>query len=113
MPLFPKYEDLTGAVDGIFRLQEIYHIPARAIADGKLSVNYPHARMKTEDCFQVGLIAYHENDFERAKEWMIEGLQKYRTTIYSSYLSKKVLQEFIAWCEYEVRAFETIFSSRF
>ena len=58
--------------------------------------------METEDCFQVGLIAYHDKDFERAKEWMVEGLRKFQPTIYSGYLSRKVLQEFVAWCEYEV-----------
>jgi hypothetical protein len=58
--------------------------------------------METEDCFQVGLIAYHDKDFERAKEWMVEGLRKFQPTIYSGYLSRKILQEFVAWCEYEV-----------
>ena len=100
-PLFPKHTDLIGAVAGLFRLQEIYHLQARDIADGKLSKNFPHATMGTEDCFQVGLIAYHDKDFERAKEWMNEGLRKFQPTIYSGYLSKKVLQEFVAWCEYE------------
>ena len=101
--LFPEYEDLVGAVEGLFRIQEIYHLPARDIVDGNLSPNYPRATMETEDCFQVGLIAYHDKDFERAKEWMKEGLRKYQPNIYSAYLSRRVLQEFIAWCEYEVR----------
>ena len=101
-PLFPEYTDLVGAVTGLFRLQEIYHLQARDIADGNLSKNFPHALMETEDCFQVGLIAYHDKDFERAKEWMNEGLRKFQPTIYSGYLTKKVLQEFVAWCEYEV-----------
>ena len=101
-PLFPQYEDLVGAVEGLFRLQEIYHIPAQDIVDGSLSKNYPNATMKTEDCFQVGLIAYHDKDYERAKEWMLEGLRKYQPTVYSGFLSRKILLEFIAWCEYEV-----------
>lgn len=101
-PLFPQYEDLVGAVEGLFRLQEIYHLPARDIVDGRLSVNYPNATMKTEDCFQVGLIAYHGKDYERAKEWMLEGLRKYQLTVYRGFLSRKILLEFIAWCEYEV-----------
>ena len=112
-PLFPQYEDLVGAVEGLFRLQEVYQLPARDIVDGKLSENFPLATMATEDCFQVGLIAYHDKDFERAKEWMVEGLRKYQTTtIYSGYLSKKVLQEFIAWCEYEVKM-ETYYNQNF
>ncbi|XP_028418603.1 prolyl 4-hydroxylase subunit alpha-1-like isoform X3 [Dendronephthya gigantea] len=101
LPLFPQYEDLVGAVEGIFRLQEIYHLRPQDFAEGNLSSNYPHAKMETEDCFQVGLIAYHDKDYSRAKEWMIEGLRKFQPTIYSSYLTKTVLKEFIAWCEYE------------
>ena len=83
-------------------MQEIYHLQPRDFAEGNLSSNYPQAKMETEDCFQVGLIAYHDKDYSRAKEWMIEGLRKFQPTIYSSYLSKTVLNEFIAWCEYEV-----------
>ena len=102
-PLFPSYEDLTGAVDGLFRLQDVYKLSAQDISDGKLSAHFPNATMETEDCFQVGLIAYHNKDYERSKEWMTEALRKFDPKIYSGYLSRRVLQEYIAWCEYEVR----------
>lgn len=101
-PLFPQHQDLIGAVEAFFRLQEVYLITARQITDGELSVNYPHVIMNTEDCFQVGLVAYQSKDFARTKEWISEALRKYQPGIYSSYLTINLLKEFIAWGEYEV-----------
>lgn len=100
-PLFPKHEDLTGAIEGLFRLQETYKLNAQKIVDGELSRQYPNATMETEDCFQVGLMAYHNKDYERAKEWMNEALKKLDPVVYSGYLTQQLLKEYIAWCEYE------------
>ena len=102
-PLFPSLEDLKGATDGLFRLQDIYELSAQKISDGQLSVKYQSATMKAEDCFQVGLIAYGEMNYDRAKEWMVVALKKLDLKVYTGYLTRRALQEYIAWCEYEVR----------
>ncbi|KAI5643371.1 2OG-Fe(II) oxygenase superfamily domain-containing protein [Phthorimaea operculella] len=82
---YPSEEDVTGVVEGMARLQLMYDLDVKKVANGTLtsySTRNPRfieytTPMTSCDCYELGLIEYHKNDRSRNIAWMKEALKRY------------------------------------
>lgn len=89
---FPDQEDLHGAATGLMRLQDTYNLNTRDMADGILNgVNYD-TKMTAHDCFEIGRIAYFEEDFYHTELWMQEALRRLSDEEHQSMSNVTVLE---------------------
>ncbi|XP_052073259.1 prolyl 4-hydroxylase subunit alpha-1-like [Mytilus californianus] len=96
----PDEEDLTGSVQAILRLQDMYDIPAKEIAEGSIG-GLNTGELSADACFELGRIAYEDGDYYHGFHWMAiakERLEKERnkTTEMSDVL------DYMAWTAHEL-----------
>ncbi|CAC5425469.1 P4HA [Mytilus coruscus] len=96
----PDEEDLTGSVQAILRLQDMYDIPAKEIAEGSIG-GLNTGELSADACFELGRIAYEDGDYYHGFHWMAmakERLEKERnkTTEMSDIL------DYMAWTAHEL-----------
>ncbi|KAK6101570.1 Prolyl 4-hydroxylase subunit alpha-1 [Brugia pahangi] len=74
---YPTEVDLSGAAIGILRLQDTYEMNTKDIADGKiLNSKMRTVALTAGDCFEIGRVAYSENDYYHAILWMQEARER-------------------------------------
>lgn len=81
--VLPSENDLIGAGEAIIRLQKFYKLSTSDLVEGKLpsekksnenrSVN--SVRLNQLECFQLGKIAYSNEDYPTAMEWFYKSLE--------------------------------------
>ncbi|XP_075217847.1 prolyl 4-hydroxylase subunit alpha-1-like isoform X2 [Lycorma delicatula] len=85
---FPTDEDLNGAAAALLRLQVVYKLKTSSIAKGELDGVQYETQLFMEDCFELGIQAYHQNHFYHAMEWMNEALNKYDAEENDTFIKK-------------------------
>ena len=69
----PNREDLKGAIDGLFRVQDTYKLRTEQMAGGRLG-HYSHNEtvptLSSQECFEIGFHAYSQKDFYHSSLWM-------------------------------------------
>ncbi|KAL3876586.1 hypothetical protein ACJMK2_034417 [Sinanodonta woodiana] len=75
----PTYEDLTGTVNALLRLQDTYKLDTTSIARGDLGGS-SSSQLSAEDCFELGRMAYNEEDYYHTLLWMQEALVRVNDT---------------------------------
>ncbi|XP_053384823.1 prolyl 4-hydroxylase subunit alpha-1-like isoform X2 [Mercenaria mercenaria] len=71
----PTYEDLTGAVSALLRLQDTYKLETTELARGNVGgVTSPE--LSAQDCFELGRLSYNNEDYYHTIMWMDEALAK-------------------------------------
>ncbi|XP_057215498.1 prolyl 4-hydroxylase subunit alpha-2 isoform X2 [Triplophysa rosa] len=82
---FPDEEDEKGAAKALMRLQDTYKLDSESFSKGKLpgqvqltGVRYS-ALLTVDDCFDMGKLAYNENDYYHAVLWMQQALKQMDT----------------------------------
>uniref|UniRef100_A0A673M768 Prolyl 4-hydroxylase subunit alpha-1 n=1 Tax=Sinocyclocheilus rhinocerous TaxID=307959 RepID=A0A673M768_9TELE len=102
---FPNDEDQTGAAKALLRLQDTYQLDTQIISSGDLpgvTTGLPFkSTMTTEDCFELGKIAYSEADYYHTELWMAQALKQLdegeessvETVTVLDYLSYSVYQQ--------------------
>jgi hypothetical protein len=101
---FPSDEDVLGCVSAIMRIQEVYQIGARQIADGRLSNKTITPQLNADHCFEIGFAYYRWENFTQAYQWLIEGLKRLEDPFeYKGPLRREDILEFLAWTEYMVK----------
>ncbi|CAB3247916.1 unnamed protein product [Arctia plantaginis] len=74
---YPTMEDVAGAAEALVRLQYVYNLEAKELAEGKLyDIDYS-TPMTACDCYEIGRILYRNNEIFDGLEWMIEAYRKY------------------------------------
>ncbi|XP_075892550.1 prolyl 4-hydroxylase subunit alpha-3 isoform X2 [Nelusetta ayraudi] len=87
----PKLEDLQGAARGLMRLQDVYALQVGSLAKGRFqrvadgkptdvclpTVSIP---LSGDDCFQVGKVAYEQEDYYHSVQWLEESVRLFRGT---------------------------------
>jgi len=69
---FPDNEDMAGAAIALLRLQDTYALPTEKLAKGKIKGVQYSPELTAEDCFQLGKVAYSQNDYYHTVLWMTE-----------------------------------------
>jgi len=73
---FPTGEDLTGAAAGLMRLQDTYKLDTKSMAKGEFGGVKVAAEMNTQDCYDLGRVAYNKEDYYHTVLWMEEAYRK-------------------------------------
>ncbi|XP_067280830.1 prolyl 4-hydroxylase subunit alpha-2 isoform X4 [Pseudorasbora parva] len=73
---FPDEEDEKGAAKALMRLQDTYKLDSESFSKGKLPGVRYNALLTVDDCFDMGKLAYNENDYYHAVLWMQQALRQ-------------------------------------
>ncbi|NXU95479.1 P4HA3 hydroxylase, partial [Xiphorhynchus elegans] len=84
----PGAEDLHGAAQALMRLQDVYALSVKALANGifqgsgasHLPLYSPSRRisLSADDCFHVGKVAYDRGDYYHSIMWLEEAVSLFR-----------------------------------
>lgn len=99
---FPDLKDLQGCALAILRLQDVYHISAEKIADGRLSDKVLSPRMRTAHCLELGHINHHWKNYELAYGWFMEAWKRMSSLDKSSGIQNRDVLQYLIWAEYKV-----------
>ncbi|VDN54898.1 unnamed protein product [Dracunculus medinensis] len=72
----PTDEDLSGAAAAIFRLQDVYRLSTKDLANGKIYNIDSNQTLSAKDCFLIGRAAYVAEDYYHTVLWMQEAYDK-------------------------------------
>lgn len=75
---FPTDEDLRGTSQALFRLQDVYRLKPRDMANGNVQGTSDTPKMNAHDCFELGRQAYFDRDYYHSILWMDEALSRVR-----------------------------------
>ena len=75
----PTSDDYYGAVKAIHRLEDTYLLNATSIRLGNLNNHYPSRPLTAFECFELGRIAYNNQDYYHTVVWMSETLKQLET----------------------------------
>ncbi|XP_059398883.1 prolyl 4-hydroxylase subunit alpha-2 isoform X3 [Carassius carassius] len=73
---FPDEEDEKGAAKALLRLQDTYKLDSESFSKGKLPGVRYNAELTVDDCFDMGKLAYNENDYYHSVLWMQQALRQ-------------------------------------
>uniref|UniRef100_A0A8C9VNM1 procollagen-proline 4-dioxygenase n=1 Tax=Scleropages formosus TaxID=113540 RepID=A0A8C9VNM1_SCLFO len=73
---FPDEEDKIGAAKALMRLQDTYKLDSEILSSGKLPGVRHNGFLTVDDCFDMGKIAYDEEDHYHSALWMQEVLRR-------------------------------------
>ncbi|XP_058613834.1 prolyl 4-hydroxylase subunit alpha-2 isoform X5 [Onychostoma macrolepis] len=73
---FPDEEDEKGAAKALMRLQDTYKLDSESFSKGKLPGVRYNAELTVDDCFDMGKLAYNENDYYHSVLWMQQALRQ-------------------------------------
>uniref|UniRef100_A0A9J7YTR7 procollagen-proline 4-dioxygenase n=2 Tax=Cyprinus carpio TaxID=7962 RepID=A0A9J7YTR7_CYPCA len=73
---FPDEEDEKGAAKALIRLQDTYKLDSESFSKGKLPGVRYNAELTVDDCFDMGKLAYNENDYYHSVLWMQQALRQ-------------------------------------
>lgn len=72
---FPSHTAFKMSVNAVFRLQDVYQLSARDLSNGHVGDHSTSARMSSDDCYQLGKVAYDNADYYHAVTWLTESLR--------------------------------------
>ncbi|XP_073949601.1 prolyl 4-hydroxylase subunit alpha-1-like [Choristoneura fumiferana] len=74
---YPTTDDLAGAAQALTRLQNIYRLDVRDLADGVLS-GFQGRPLTAADCFDITRTLYNNTDYNNTLAWSMEALRKFK-----------------------------------
>ncbi|KAL9971083.1 hypothetical protein ACROYT_G023569 [Oculina patagonica] len=102
-PAFPTSQDFMGSISAILRIQDVYNLSARAIADGELHQEKNSGGLGADECYELGIVSNDQGNYEDVIEWMKEALKRMSLpNEYSGALTKIDVLEYLSWAEYKV-----------
>lgn len=70
----PDNEDYQGVIKAMHRLEDTYLLKPDEIRLGNLNTNHPSRPLNAFECFELGRVAYENQDYYHALRWMNESL---------------------------------------
>ncbi|XP_078579277.1 prolyl 4-hydroxylase subunit alpha-1-like isoform X4 [Branchiostoma floridae x Branchiostoma japonicum] len=109
---FPSDEDYMGAGKALVRLQDTYDLSTQNIAKGMMgreiaAANRPELgytkspELSSEDCFELGRLAYIDQDYYHCALWMEESMARFQPDPTSD-LTKDTILDYLAYASYQV-----------
>ncbi|CAG2198607.1 P4HA [Mytilus edulis] len=96
----PDEEDLTGSVQAILRLQDMYDIPAKEIAEGSIG-GLNTGELNADACFELGRIAYEDGDYYHGFHWMAIAKERLDKETNKTTDMTEIL-DYMAWTAHEL-----------
>jgi prolyl 4-hydroxylase len=97
---FPTTEDLNGAAIALMRLQDVYRLEPRDIANGHIKGAADADSLNAHDCYELGRTAYNQADYYHTIMWMQEALNRLEHEQPPSIAESEVL-EYLAFSLYQ------------
>jgi len=104
---FPNLQDLQGCALAILRIQDVYHISAEKIANGKLSPKTLSPEMRATHCLELGLMNHQWEKYEDAYGWLTEAWERLGPLDRSSGITTKDVLQYLIWAEYKTGRIES------
>ncbi|XP_052071020.1 prolyl 4-hydroxylase subunit alpha-2-like isoform X3 [Mytilus californianus] len=95
----PTYEDLNGAVAALLRLQDTYKLETEKIAAGDIA-GIKTTELSAVDCFEVGRVAYNDEDYYHTTAWMNEAMSRLENEKNKT-VNKSEIIDFLAFSVYQ------------
>lgn len=103
LPAFPTKQDFLGSISALLRIQDVYNLSARAIADGELHDGISSGGLGADECYELGVVSHDLEYYEDVIGWMKEALKRMSPPYkYSGALVKNEVLEYLSWAEYQV-----------
>ncbi|KAH8384210.1 hypothetical protein KR200_002708, partial [Drosophila serrata] len=84
--------ELEGALDGILRLQFVYRLKAKDLANGILDgVNYGYTQLNSEHCVDIARLALRDQHPRLAHSWLLEANERLTSSEESLELKPQIL----------------------
>ncbi|XP_067051732.1 prolyl 4-hydroxylase subunit alpha-1-like isoform X1 [Acropora muricata] len=100
---FPTSKDYTGSISALLRIQNVYNLTARAMANGQLHDGNSSGGLGPDECYDLGVVSHDLENYEDVIDWMKEALMRMSPPYeYSGALEKSDVLEYLAWAEYQV-----------
>ena len=101
---FPTSKDYTGSISALLRIQNVYNLTARAMANGQLHDGNSSGGLGPDECYDLGVVSHDLENYEDVIDWMREALMRMSPPYeYSGALEKSDVLEYLSWAEYQVR----------
>eukprot|EP00058_Branchiostoma_floridae_P022142 XP_002607632.1 hypothetical protein BRAFLDRAFT_84679 [Branchiostoma floridae] len=118
---FPSFEDYIGAGRALLRLQDTYDLSTQNFANGKMSSEIATTtrldtgftkspELSSDDCFEVGLLAYNDQDFYHVALWMEESLARFQPDPTSEH-TKDAILDHLAYASYRLNNIERAYQA--
>ncbi|XP_058476601.1 prolyl 4-hydroxylase subunit alpha-1-like [Solea solea] len=99
---FPDSDDETGAAKALMRLQDTYQLDTDAIATGQLPGSSSNrGSLTVSDCFDIGRVAYSEDDYYHMQLWMIQALKQLDQGETSSSVDAITVLDYLSYSLYQ------------
>lgn len=96
-----------GSISAILRIQDVYNLSARAIADGELHGGKSVGRLGVDECYELGVVSHKLEYYEDVIGWMREALRRMSSPYeYSGALAEPDVLLYLSWAEYQVSDLE-------
>ncbi|XP_062509259.1 prolyl 4-hydroxylase subunit alpha-1-like isoform X2 [Corticium candelabrum] len=99
-PTFPNQDDLSGAATALMRLQNTYRIVPSEMVDGKIPGDQKE-KLSSTDCYYLGTVAYEDEKYKHARDWMDETLKRLEIEDASD-LNVVNIYDYLAYSEYKL-----------
>jgi hypothetical protein len=67
---FPDQSDFEGAINAVFRVQDIFQVKALDLANDKVPSATRGFPMMANDAFEIGKLAYEDEKYKQAQKWL-------------------------------------------
>lgn len=99
---FPTGEDLNGAAAALMRLQDTYKLDTKSMASGEFGGVKVAAEMSTQDCYDLGRVAYNKEDYYHTVLWMEEAYRKaYEEDLATRMVPLEEILDYLAFAHYK------------
>ncbi|KAH8271461.1 hypothetical protein KR018_012187, partial [Drosophila ironensis] len=66
----PNSSELLGAVKGLSRLQKVYNLTSKDLADGVINEFAYDSQLEWYDCYEIGVQLFDIGDYKASVEWL-------------------------------------------
>ncbi|XP_017058805.1 prolyl 4-hydroxylase subunit alpha-1 [Drosophila ficusphila] len=67
---YPDHSELQGAVKGLARLQRVYNLTTRDLADGFINGYNYDSELQWRECYEIGVQLFDLREYQRSLEWL-------------------------------------------
>ncbi|XP_071488036.1 prolyl 4-hydroxylase subunit alpha-1-like isoform X3 [Diadema antillarum] len=99
----PGHDDLKGATAALLRLQDTYNLETRKIASGEIEGTRTTASLTSQECFELGRVAYNHDDQYHARLWISEAYRRYQNETAAGQeteIQESVLLDYLAYSSF-------------
>ncbi|XP_046858925.1 prolyl 4-hydroxylase subunit alpha-1-like isoform X2 [Xenia sp. Carnegie-2017] len=100
--LFPDESDFEGAIDAIFRVQEIFKVKSLDLAKDNIPSETRGFPMMTNDAFEIGKTAYESEKYEESQKWLETAVTLWKEGLHTNKDNMAEILDYLSYVEYKL-----------